>query len=170
MHSSSMKTVHTRLDHLWVQLQRRRAVGLSMAWGRGGKGSRAVAPPLAPPTARSALSQQKRRKSGSSSQTTRKHRKTVGAGCSREACSKKAPGEGCGLRKPNFTLQMGIVFIRDYVGVRMLRNRLRLLPIRRFAGGMALRTGAADVGRGLSLQAIFPSPQRVGFAGIHTCV
>ena len=31
-----MKTVHTRLDHLWVQLQRRRAVGLSMVWQKGG--------------------------------------------------------------------------------------------------------------------------------------
>ena len=33
-----------RLDHLWVQLQRRRAVGLSMVWGRGSAGCAGARP------------------------------------------------------------------------------------------------------------------------------
>src|SRR3989344_1368301 len=84
MHSSSMKTVHTRLDHLWVQLQRRRAAGLSMVWGWVGGGWAGARPPRRHPE-RAWRQQTGGRGRSGSSQTTRKHRRTVGAGCSLRA-------------------------------------------------------------------------------------
>src|SRR3989344_2382101 len=78
MHSSSMKTVHTRLDHLWVQLQRRRAVGLSMAWGWVGRGWAGAHPPRRHPE-RAWRQQTGGRGRRGSSQTTRNHRRTAGA-------------------------------------------------------------------------------------------
>ncbi|BEP92599.1 hypothetical protein GmRootA79_09830 [Acidovorax sp. A79] len=77
-----MKTVHTRLDHLWVQLQRRKAVGLmAVSEGRGAVPARAPGPRAAS-TGDAAVEMPPRwQKQGrmKSSQATRKRRR--GGGC-----------------------------------------------------------------------------------------
>ena len=48
MHSSSMKAVHPGWTTCQVQLQRRRAVGLSMVWGQGSAGCAGARPQSQP--------------------------------------------------------------------------------------------------------------------------
>ena len=140
-----------RLDHLWVQLQRRRAVGLSMVWGRGQQVAQAHVR-RASPQCRAARAASVAVKKSGSSQTTRKHRKTVGAGGSLRTGLK---GRLWLAENLNFTLQIGL-FVFDVVvkAVVLEKSPLPERRVRLFWGGRVCRQDQRVPAQGVSSTAL----------------